>query len=172
MVQKTSFLSFLYQQVSQKGFDSNRQYATELLAILLQESRPNRLKVCESMDVLLQALAQYRKVDPLNGDEVELVENLFDALMSCLVESEGKEAFMEQEGIQLMLLMLKQKMYCRMGALKVIATCLLNFDKGCALFVEHLGLKSLFPIFMKRGLKQYRKTYKEYSESQENGIVE
>ena len=37
-------------------------------------------------------------------------------------------------------------------------------------FIENFGLKTLFPIFMKKGIKAYKKEYKGFSERQEEGI--
>ena len=109
VVAKTNILAWLLQRVGAKVFDSNRQYASELLAILLQNSRANRLKLgeVEGVDVLLQVTASYKRKDPKDADEIELMENLFDALCSALAEPEIKKLFLEGEGLELMLIMVK-----------------------------------------------------------------
>lgn len=61
----------------------NKQYAAEILAILLQSSSKNREKFIglDGVDVLLQLLSQYRKRDPeKDSDEEEYVENMFDEI--------------------------------------------------------------------------------------------
>ena len=55
-----------------KGFDSIRGYVAEILAILLQRSSENRMRLIElgGLDVVLQILSYYRKRDPKVADEV------------------------------------------------------------------------------------------------------
>ena len=49
----------------------------------------------------------YRKKDPESEDEIELLENMFDALCSALMEAPNKEQFRTAEGFELMLMMVK-----------------------------------------------------------------
>ncbi|KAI8825867.1 Catenin-beta-like protein [Fimicolochytrium jonesii] len=172
VVAETTLLNYILQRIRTKVFDSNRQYATELLAILLQRSRANRLKLGElgGVDVLLQVLSAYKRKDPKDPDEIELLENVFDALCAVLAEPEGKEHFLEGEGMELMLLMVKEKKLARMRAFKVLSHAMLGADgaKCCAHFVEIFGLRTLFPALMRKGVKQYKKTYKAFSETEED----
>ncbi|KAJ3112962.1 hypothetical protein HK098_007870, partial [Nowakowskiella sp. JEL0407] len=146
-------------------------YASELLSILLQTSRPNRLKLGEigGMDVLLMVIAQYKKKDPKEPDEIEMMENFFDCCCSCLLEPELKVKFLDGEGLELMLLLLKNKRMSRMRAMKVIDHALLgpSGKQNCAKLVDLLGLKTLFANFMKKGFKSYKKEYPEFSESKD-----
>jgi len=59
IVAETSLLSWLLKRVAKKEYDSNKQYASEILAILLQQSRENVVKLdeYEGMETLLQILA-------------------------------------------------------------------------------------------------------------------
>ncbi|KAJ3046658.1 hypothetical protein HK097_000660 [Rhizophlyctis rosea] len=175
VVSKTNILPWLLQRVRVKQFDSNRQYASELLAILLQNSRANRLKLGEvdGVDALLQVTASYKRKDPKDADEIELMENLFDALCSALAEPEVKKLFLEGEGLELMLIMVKEKKMSRMRALKVIDHALMGAESAalCAYFVENMGLRTLFPVFMRKGIRQFRKEYKTYSEAEEDEHV-
>jgi hypothetical protein len=41
-------------------------------------------------------------------------------------------------------------MFCRKNAIKVIDFCLQSFEEGCEVFVQRLGLKTLFAAFMKK----------------------
>ena len=79
------------------------------MAILLQNSHQNRVKLVEfgGMDVLLKAVSYYKKRDPQSLDEIEMMENFFDVLCSCVNEGEAKKAFVESEGLELMLLMVR-----------------------------------------------------------------
>ncbi|KAJ3190594.1 hypothetical protein HK101_008572 [Irineochytrium annulatum] len=172
VVSKTPLLPWLAKRVKVKTFDSNRQYASELLAILLQTSRANRLALnaIDGFTALMQVIASFKRKDPKDGDEVEMMENVFDALCLGLAEPEVKAKFLEEEGIELMLIVIREKKMARMRALKVLDHALTG-ESGkacCTKFVEGAGLKAIFPIFMKKGLKAYRKEYKSHSESEED----
>ncbi|KAJ3017236.1 hypothetical protein HKX48_003657 [Thoreauomyces humboldtii] len=175
VVANTTLLTYLLQRIRAKMFDSNRQYASELLAVLMQKSRPNRLKLGElgGIDTLLRVLSGYKRRDPKDPDEIEMMENLFDVLCAVLAEPEIKALFLEGEGIELMLLMIKEKKLSRMRAFKVLSHAILGVAgaPSCAHFVEIFGLKTLFPAFMRKGLKSYKKEYKSFSESEENEYI-
>jgi beta-catenin-like protein 1 len=49
----------------------------------------------------------YRRKDAASEDESEMVENYFNALCSLLNEPENKQRFLESEGIELMVIMMK-----------------------------------------------------------------
>ena len=55
---------------------------------------------------------------------------------------------MAAEGVELMLLILKQKRRARTGALKALDFALLRCLPACERFVEVQGLRTLFPLFM------------------------
>jgi beta-catenin-like protein 1 len=92
-----------------KGFDSVRGYVAEILSILLSNHKENRIRCVElgGLDTLLQILAYYRKRDPRDGDELEMVENIFDVVAGIVQEHELHTRFLDAEGIQLMLIMVK-----------------------------------------------------------------
>ncbi|KAG8892203.1 hypothetical protein FRC01_014293, partial [Tulasnella sp. 417] len=115
LVTNTTMLKWLLERVQAKTHDDNRVYASELLAIILQDNRQNRLDLGKAggVDTLLQVLAQYRKKDPVDADEVEFMENIFDSLCSSLAEPEIKSLFLEGEGVELMVIMMKEKMLAR-----------------------------------------------------------
>ena len=50
---------------------------------------------------------QFRHREPVDADETEFMENLFDALCSALAEPEIKSLFLASEGVDLMVLMMK-----------------------------------------------------------------
>ncbi len=152
----TSFIPWLLERIQQKETTTsqNKQYSAEVLAILLQTSTASRLRFIDlnGVDILLQLLSPYRKRDPTKGtEEEEYVENLFDSAVCCLDEREGKAKFLEAEGIELCLIMLKEGKMSRPRALR-----LLNHALGgqagvacCVRLVEAAGLKPLFSMFMK-----------------------
>lgn len=95
------------------------------------------------------------------------MENVFDSLSAALTEPEIKKHFMEAEGIDLMVLMMKYVYALHSPCLRTLtifrdkkdhsARCVkvLDFSMSgpagtpcCETFVEALGLKTLFSAFM------------------------
>lgn len=161
---KTDVLPWILKRLQIKGFDANIAYTSEILSILLQDNKDIRLKVGEldGLDVLLRALSAYRKKDAGSEDESEMVENLFNSMCSLLNENENRVRFLESEGIELMVIMLKEKTLARIRAVKVLNYAL-NGDEGGRLrairFVDASGLKALFPLFMGKGNKKLKKSH-------------
>ncbi|KAG8891004.1 hypothetical protein FRB98_000013 [Tulasnella sp. 332] len=158
LLTKTSLLNLLLERIKAKRHDENRGYASELLAIILQDNRENRLQFGKEggVETLLQVLSHYRKKDPSDADEVEFMENLFDALCSTLAEPEIKKLFVESEGVELMVIMMKEKMLARSRSIKVLdyATSGVAGTASCEVFVDALGLKTLFSAFMGKVKKE------------------
>lgn len=142
-------------QMKEKEVTQNKQYAAEILAILLQATPTNRPILAEKngVDILLQLLAPYRKRDPPHGtEEEEFVENIFDAL-TCLVDSAiGKSKFVEAEGVELALIMIKEGKMSRPRALRLLDHACSNIggSEVCVQVVEAAGLKVIFSMFMKK----------------------
>jgi len=148
------FMNWLIKKLKVKiPFDDNKLYASEILSILLQNDPENRIMFGEqdAIDSLLQQLAYYKRHDPNQAEEIELMENLFDCLCSLLLENENRDRFLHGEGLQLMNLMLREKKKSRSGALKVLSHALTGSEgaDNCIKFVDILGLRTLFPLFMK-----------------------
>ncbi|KAK7071428.1 Beta-catenin-like protein 1, partial [Halocaridina rubra] len=155
-------LAWLLKRLRAKlAFDANKLYASEILAICLQSHEENRrhLGEMDGIDVLLQQLAVYKRHDPPTSEEQEMMENLFDALCSCLMLTDNRELFLRGEGLQLMNLMLREKKLSRNGALRVLDHALTGIDgaDNCNKFVEILGLRTIFPLFMKTPSKHGNK---------------
>ena len=146
-------LTWLMKRIRIRQYDNNKLYAAEILAILLQGNERNQKLLGEKdgIDILLQSLAYYKRRDPGSVDETEMMENLFDSLCSALMFSPNRDRFLKGEGLQLMILMLKEKKMSRKSALKVLNHAMSNKDgvANCVKFVEVYGLRSLFPAFMK-----------------------
>lgn len=141
-------------QKKEKVTTQNKQYAAEILAILVQTSSVNRQRLADkdAVDVILQLLAAYRKLDPEKGQEEEYMENLFEALICIVDEPEGKIKFVEAEGIELCLIMLKERKKSKLNALRVLdhAAGGSSATEVCLKLVEAGGLKTLFTTFMKK----------------------
>ena len=157
MGKETNLLSWLLSRVkkSETTVTQNKQYSAEVLAILLQSSATNRAQLIASdgIDVLLQLLSPYRKRDPSKGaEEEEYVENVFDCVTCCVDDSEGKVKFLEAEGIELCLIMLREGKMSRPRALRLLDHALGGTDSGacCERLVEAAGLKATFGLFMKK----------------------
>ncbi|WFD32294.1 hypothetical protein MSPP1_003339 [Malassezia sp. CBS 17886] len=152
LVARTALLPWLLARVqpATRPVDQNSAYAAELLAILLQESDANRAAFgrANGTDAVLRALAPFRHVDP--GDDTEFVENLFDALCSSLLHDANKRRFLDCEGVELMVLFLRERRAARLRALRVLDHALSGVAGApqCERFVQVLGLKSLFPVLM------------------------
>lgn len=153
----TKFLEWLLSRIKkpENPVTQNKQYSAEILAILLQSSTTNRAKLISlnGIDTFLQLLSPYRKRDPVKGtEEEEFVENLFDSLTCCLDFPSGKTSFLEAEGIELCLIMLREGKMSRPRSLRLLDHALGGPDGGacCDRLVESAGLKPLFSHLMKK----------------------
>lgn len=142
-------------------FDPNKLYCSEILSILIQDTNENRILLgnLDGIDVLLQQLATYKRHDPNSNEEQEYMENLFNCLCSSLMLKENRDKFLKGEGLQLMNLMLREKKVSRNGALKVLDYALGGVDgkDNCNKFVDILGLRTIFPLFMKTPKKHKKR---------------
>ena len=150
----TSITAWLYSraQKPETQVSQNKQYSTEILAILLQSSTSNRKQFLKlnGIDVFLQLLSAYRKRDPGKGtEEEEFVENVFDCVTCCVDDQEGKMQFLDSEGVELCLIMLKEGKMSRPRALRLLDHAL-GGVACCEKLVEAAGLKTLFGMFMKK----------------------
>ncbi|TKY84863.1 hypothetical protein EX895_005943 [Sporisorium graminicola] len=159
LVSSTPFLPWVLKRLAAKrAVDQNTNYAAELLAILLQSSEPNRAALGSTrqeeengIDVLLGVLARYRRTAPSGAEEQEFVENIFDSLCSSLSDASNKARFLEGEGIELMVLLMKEKKsFGRTRAVKVLdhACSGPSGSAVCHRIVDAQALSPLFSIFM------------------------
>merc|ERR1719495_47223 len=160
-VAEAGFMNWLIKKLKVKvPFDEKKLYASEILSILLQTEPENRKLFGEldAIDILLQQLAYYKRHDPGQSEEIEMMENLFDCLCSLLLETDNRDRFLRGEGLQLMNLMLREKKKSRSGALKVLSHALTGSEgtDNCIKFVDILGLRTLFPLFMKTPARNKR----------------
>ncbi|OAL64016.1 hypothetical protein A7C99_4670 [Trichophyton rubrum] len=155
--QESGIMPWLHERISkkEKRVSQNKQYSAEMLAILLQSSSKNRLRFInlEGVDTLLQLLSVYRKIDPQNdSDEEEYFENLFDCLTCVVDEDEGKDKFIEAEGVELTQIMLREGTLSKPRALRVLNHALGGRGglRACEKFVEVGLLRTVFGMFMKK----------------------
>ena len=189
-----TFISWLLYQIGNN--DTNRQQivltSSDLLASILQheDGIPFISKLIamppfrnsssfsktpeDGIDLLLRAVAPYRKKDPIDETECEYLENILDAIAASLLHGEKciVEHFLQLQGIELMLRFLSSKRHAGGGALRVLNFCLsgtdqqsttkhsssssskdesfssTHYETACAHFVHAGGLKVLFPLLM------------------------
>ncbi|KAG6185361.1 hypothetical protein E4U36_001379 [Claviceps purpurea] len=164
--QQDALLQWLLQRIQRKEnpVSQNKQYAAEILAILAQASPSNceHLASLDAVDTLLQLAATYRKRDPdKGGEEEEYMQNIFEAL-TCLADNPaGKIKFLDAEGIELCLIMLKEGKMSKAPALRLLdhaaaaaAAAAATGDATtsadiCIKIVDAGGLKSIFTLFSK-----------------------
>ena len=142
----------------EKTLGQNKQYAAEVLQVLLQSSPLLRRRLAvdiDGVDLFLQLLASYRKRDPpKDSPEEEYVENIFDALTCLVDETEGKRKFVEAEGVELCLIMLKEGSFSKIRALSLLDHAVGGQGAAaievCEKLVDAAGLKTVFGMFMKK----------------------
>lgn len=66
---ETSLLPWLLKRIAVKEYDSNKQYASEILAILMQDSRTNVMRMAEldGLETMLKVLFVSRPGSPTFG---------------------------------------------------------------------------------------------------------
>ena len=111
-----------------------------------------KTKTIDGIEILLQAIANYRKRDPKTDEECEFLENCFDCLSAILMSERNVAAFLEAQGIELMLRCLRERVHSGKGALKVLYFTLSGtgneYKKACEVFIDVGGFKIIFPLFM------------------------
>ncbi|KAK0320087.1 hypothetical protein LTR82_009023 [Friedmanniomyces endolithicus] len=141
---------------AEKTTSQNKQYAAEVLQVLLQNSplvRKRSATDVDGVDLILQLLAAYRKRDPVkDSTEEEYAENLFDALTCVVDEADGKVKFVDAEGVELALIMLKEGSFSKLRALRLLdhACGGRSGHAVCEKLVEAAGLKTIFGVFAKK----------------------
>ncbi|KAL1795331.1 hypothetical protein ACET3X_007147 [Alternaria dauci] len=183
---ETALLKWLLDRIQkpEKPTTQNKQYASEILSILTQSSRPNRNHVADAngVEIFLTNLAPYRRDDPeKDSNEEEYMENLFNCLSSVTEEPLGKAKFLEAEGVELCLLFVRDGKTSKSRALKVLdhacgyaeesalpqtngstkgkepapqETTLNSATAVCTKLIDSRGLKPLFSTFSKTTTKK------------------
>ncbi|KAJ2657262.1 hypothetical protein IW148_005270 [Coemansia sp. RSA 1199] len=171
--------------------DSNQQYAAEITSILLQASSKLREQAGSTfIDTLLQCLAKYRKHTPDEDIALEHLENIVESICMLVATARGKQAFLEAEGVELLVLLQKQPQVARLLSLKILDYALTppspnrtgetsNAETAHAdtesraiakRYIDASGLKYLFSTLMHHGKSNMKKLYKAYPESDERAV--
>lgn len=171
--ERTKLLRWLLGRIKIREFDGNKQYASEILAILLQNSTANqkRLGQMNGVDGVLQAVAMYKSRDPKSSDEEEMLENLFDCLCCLLMPVENKERFIKSEGVELMIIIMKQKKSAYGSAIRALDFAMTKYPPACERFVDVLGLKTAFAAFMGKIPLSKKNKKESYQEELEERII-
>ena len=160
-VEEKGLLKWLLDRIQREEgqVSQNKQYAAEIMAILLQSSGKTRSKFAdmEGVDALLNLVSAYRRRDPeRDSNEEEYVENLFDCLICMVGDAAGKNKFLEAEGVELCLIMLREGKMSKSRALRALDHTLSGSTAMpmCERFVDAAGLKTIFALFMKKHEKE------------------
>lgn len=179
-----TFLPWLIKCLRAQGMDYNKVYASEILGIVLQNSERAREEMVklEGVDKLLRGIAAYRKRDPADSEEAEYVQNMFDCICSLMLLKTNQIAFGSLQGLELMIRMMREKVFAATLALKLVDHSLRHCPENCQIFVEKLGLKVpgrsglllkvLFAIFMKKGAKTKKQSEAKEVEEHVTSIVQ
>uniref|UniRef100_A0A0K0FWA9 Beta-catenin-like protein 1 n=1 Tax=Strongyloides venezuelensis TaxID=75913 RepID=A0A0K0FWA9_STRVS len=161
-VEEGLFLWILKKVTSKCANNNNVFYMAQVLAQILQISSEARSGITDNfngIEALLIKLSTYRKKDPVGNDELEFMENLFDCLCASFLYQPNRTTFVNDEGLQLMNLMLREKKLCRQSALKVLAHATTSEDGKyvCENYIKACGLSTLLNLFMRTPPKKKRK---------------
>ena len=136
-----------------------RPDAAELLSILLLNPAITDAFCSdgERVDTLLIAMSQFRKRNPKDTGEDECMANIFDCAACAVLAGKGKKAFLNGQGVELMVRMLHaSRLASYIPALAVLSSaCTNQGDDGasliasiCCRLVESGALKFLFPALL------------------------
>ncbi|KAJ2816412.1 hypothetical protein FBU31_006587, partial [Coemansia sp. 'formosensis'] len=124
---RTRITRSVYTRASAKGSsaqaDPNQQYAAELVSILLHSNWQLRVEASSSQLglTLMECLAKYKKRTPEDDVEMEYLENIVDSVCMMVSTCVGKRAFIEAEGVELLLvLQQQQQQVARLLSLKIL----------------------------------------------------
>jgi len=163
------FLPWLLKRLRTQGpMNYNKIYASEIMGIFLQVSEEARLGVAKldgGIEKLLRSIAVYRKKDPEDSEEVEYVQNVFNCLCSLMLVPDLQSQMGKSQGLELMIRMMKERNFSSPLALRLSDHATMGHRRNCENFVEKLGLKSLFAMFMKKKIKK-----KEEPEVEEHSV--
>lgn len=92
------------------------------------------------------------KKDPKDGEELEFMENTFNALCTVLAEPLAKVQFKDAEGVDLMILIAQEKLISRSRAIKTLDHAMSGPEGSLnsEAFIEANGLTVIFGAFMNK----------------------
>jgi beta-catenin-like protein 1 len=157
-----TILHWLFRRISNqdKPLAWSKKHSAELLFQLVLEV-PNVIDKTVSddnngIDILLQEAAIFRYTDPdKNSEEEEFAENVFNILCILARDPRLKTSFLEAEGVELMIILVRDSKWARSRALNVLDDSLKGYTSGpvAGRIVEAAGLKPLFGVLNKNDEK-------------------
>lgn len=149
------------------AFEDDEDRINEKAKKSTDDETSNAAVTIDGMEILLIAIATYRKTDPQIEVQCEFLENVFGILSASLLREDNVTDFVKAEGIELMLRCIRQKVHAGGGALRVLNFALSRsssssrngsdkdceddaYKIACEAFVNIGGLKLLFPLYMAR----------------------
>ncbi|KAF8817922.1 putative beta-catenin family protein 1, partial [Cardiosporidium cionae] len=97
-------------------------------------------------------LKRIRHSTVMDYNREEFLQNLFDCLCNLMLVSSHQVAFGKAQGLELMIRMMRERKFSCGLAVRLTNFALNNCPRNCELFVEKLGLKSIFSMFMRKGV--------------------
>ncbi|KAA8898567.1 hypothetical protein TRICI_006522 [Trichomonascus ciferrii] len=104
------------------------------------------------VDILLTEVSKIRSISPRNtSEEEEFYENMFNILCLVVRNTAGKDSFADNEGVELMVILMKVSKWAKSRALKVLVDASKGYSAGVIAenIVQSGGLKPLFSLFAK-----------------------
>lgn len=136
------------------GYTDVHSQMIEVLAVMLQTNSECCELFCteKGTEAILVKLSPYRHVafTNLHRDEVEMVTNMFGILCAgMLMFSGNKLQFLDADGVQLMLLLVRKSKTLREQALKVLDFACTNCGPVCWRLFDAGGLGVIFACLMR-----------------------
>ena len=157
---KTNVLQWCFTQLQERKPGTTitdiDQTSAELLSILIEgvDANVKLFMQLNPTDPLLMLIAPYRKIDPAGALEEEYQANLFELLCVIVSDAEGKDQFLEAEGVELMqrLVSDSKSSETRRKSLQVLEFACAGWLGGavCVRLIEAGMLRDLFTMFMKK----------------------
>ena len=143
-------LALVFQQESVYTFYPDLTRLPPFTSSLIEDDGMKAASTMDGMELILQAIAKYRKVQPETEDQVEHLENMCTILASALAFStQNIPKFQERQGVELVLRCIREKMHSGGVGLQLLD---IRDKASCEHLVVAGGLKSLFPLFMGRAI--------------------
>ena len=160
VVKCKGFLEWLFKRIAPKtAMNENKQYAAEILSMLLQSGGDDAREIFlekDGIEIALHAVAPYRSREIKTTEEEEFVEDVFDALCAVLMDSNAKNSFIASEGVELLILILKARTAAQQGALKCLDFSTTQNSAACDIAVDHGVLGIISPLLMGRSKSKKR----------------
>ena len=155
LCEKTKLLNCLIKKLKDPKKDFIKLFCSEILVSLIQGADENRILFgqTELINEVLNIVSEFKKKNPVDDEEEEIVHNLFDSINNCLLNNENQNIFKEILGIDLMLNFMQSNFLVRHLAIKTLNfACQGNYQNSKYL-VEIDGLRSVFSYYMGKGMK-------------------